>query len=71
MIKLTGILGYSSIVGIFALGSMVLFSPYRVERVSILLLPWDGSEGEVCGSFAGFSPALSCAVLQLGQRASR
>ncbi|MCG8086105.1 MAG: hypothetical protein AB2604_13245 [Candidatus Thiodiazotropha taylori] len=39
--KLREIMGYSSIAGILALGTMELFSSYRMERVSAFLDPWD------------------------------
>jgi hypothetical protein len=67
----TDLLGYVAIIGILALGLMIILSPYRMEQVSAVLHPWEGFDKEDCGSFAGISPALSCAVLQLGQRASR
>ncbi|MFI0460102.1 MAG: hypothetical protein ACH254_21155 [Candidatus Thiodiazotropha endolucinida] len=38
---LTGIIGYSSIIMVVVLGAMVLLSPYRMERVSAILDPWD------------------------------
>ncbi|MEW8156796.1 MAG: cell division protein FtsW, partial [Candidatus Thiodiazotropha endolucinida] len=38
---LTGIIGYSSIIMVVILGAMVLLSPYRMERVSAYIDPWD------------------------------
>jgi cell division protein FtsW (lipid II flippase) len=45
MKKLAGNMGYSSIVSMLALGLMVLSSPYRIERVSAFLDPWEKQDG--------------------------
>jgi cell division protein FtsW (lipid II flippase) len=68
---LTDFLGYMLIISVLGLSLMLIFSPYRMERISAYLNPWGEFDEAACGSFAGISPALSCAVLQIGQRASR
>lgn len=67
----TDLLGYVAIIGMLALCFMIILSPYRMEHVSAVLHPWEDFDKVDCGSSAGISPALSCAVMQKGQRASR
>lgn len=45
MKRLMIILGISAIACILAFASALLFSPYRIERVSAFLDPWEKQDG--------------------------
>jgi cell division protein FtsW (lipid II flippase) len=68
---LIGFLSYSIMAAIVTFVLMVILSPYRMERISAQIQPWDGFEVIDCGNITGSRPALSCGILRLEQENSR